>query len=109
MTKSEYLKSFDRSYGLDCRCCNGVNQPYMLDWALWDKLFPDCAGNETRWKFKDGEVTERKGGYFVCVGCAEEKAGRDLTLEDFIDAPINFGIMGFDCRVYVSLPNTKAA
>lgn len=34
-------------------------------------------------------VTETKPAEFLCVGCLEERLGRQLTSEDFNDAPAN--------------------
>lgn len=33
--------------------------------------------------------------------CIESRLGKKLTLEDFTDAPINYGMFMFDCRTYV--------
>jgi hypothetical protein len=71
-------------YGHDCQQCKGPNDPYMLTFPLWQEL-------TTR--------EERRG--FLCLDCVEIRLGRQLKLEDFLDAPINFGVFGFDCRTFV--------
>lgn len=72
-------------YGDNCCRCNGSNEPYMLNFNLWNKL-----------------TTEQERKECVCMTCIEQQLGRKLRLKDFLDAPINYGIFGFDCRVYVN-------
>jgi hypothetical protein len=84
MTKSEYLEKQD-SYGDSCYLCYGKNEPYMLTHDLWRKI--------------------GAGRNFMCITCVENTLGRNLIESDFLSAPINFGIFGFDCQVYCSLEN----
>lgn len=61
-------------------CVNRV-EPYMIKDHLWNQI--------------------RRRNQFVCLSCVEKRLGRKLTIADFTDAPINFGIFGFDCYDYV--------
>jgi hypothetical protein len=69
-------------YGGNCQKCKGINEPYMIQFALWKK------------------VAKKQNG-FMCISCVESKLKRKLTIEDFIDAPINRGIFGFDAETYI--------
>lgn len=73
-------------YGDPCCRCKGSNEPYMLTFQLWKCLV------------KKSELRK-----FICIGCIENQLNRKLVLKDFIDAPINFGVFGFDCRVYIKI------
>jgi hypothetical protein len=46
-----------------------------------------------------------KGDRFLCLGCVESRLGRSLALNDFIKAPINYGVFAFDVRNYVKGEN----
>lgn len=111
-SKAEYLKVRDRSYGQDCTCCGGINQPYMVKNSLWKEVFPKGLKPESRYR-RNHETDKLElvsgTGFFVCIACFESRLGRDLIVDDFSDAPINFGIFGFDCRVYCALPRKEAA
>ena len=69
-------------YGENCKECKGLNEPYVVKDTIWKK-----AG-----------LTPRG---FVCISCLESKLKRKLKLSDFIDAPINKGIFGFEAEAYI--------
>ncbi len=79
-----FFKDKHKTYsGHGCDCCSGVDEPYMVNNALWRKA--------------------KLGDRFLCLACLERRLGRALTVKDFIKAPINYGCFGFDCRTYVRL------
>jgi len=105
MTKVEYLKQIEE-FADSCACCSGKNQPYMVHDHIWETAFPKPPMLETMWaQDPDTGKFERVPGtgFFACLPCLEKNLGRDLTTDDFTDAPINFGIFGFDCLVYCQL------
>lgn len=71
----------------------------------WQEMFRclDCSVNTN--KIREYYMVEFKLWYSVagkgmlCVGCLEERLGRFLTPEDFIEAPINYGIFGSSERL----------
>jgi hypothetical protein len=80
------MKKSDIWYGgKPCKSCKGDNQPYMLTSDLWKIV---AAPKERR--------------SFLCIPCVEKRLGRKLTLEDFNNAPLNYGSCGFDCYEYVT-------
>jgi hypothetical protein len=42
-----------------------------------------------------------QGDRFLCLECVESRLGRDLKLEDFTPALINYGVFRFDVRNYI--------
>jgi hypothetical protein len=40
---------------------------------------------------------EKRG--MLCIGCLEDRLGRQLTSDDFTDAPINQGYFGYSERL----------
>lgn len=68
-------------YGENCKQCKGLNEPYMVTSSIWK-----IAG---------------VGQGFLCITCLESNLGRKLKLKDFISAPINEGIFGFDAKTYL--------
>ena len=81
----EYLKSL-RSYGNNCSDCGGKNEPYMINFHLWDQI--------TR-------TEERRT--FICLSCVEQRLGRLLFVNDFTNAPINYDPDGFNVPTYINL------
>lgn len=59
----------------DCADCgtntNTINEYYMIHNHIWDSVA----------KFKE----------MLCIGCLENRLGRQLVPSDFTDAPINHG------------------
>lgn len=86
------MKPWDE-YGGKCKDCKESNDPYMVKFELWNKYVP-----------------ENNGHGLVCLKCFENRMGRKLVYDDFIERhtemghflPINFGCFGFDCGIYVS-------
>jgi hypothetical protein len=77
-------------YGDVCKFCKGPNEPYMVKHNLWNQIIPRTQRN-----------------IFVCLECFENKLGRQLTEEDFLDAPINKGEFGFHWKYWVNRKNYK--
>lgn len=84
------LKYLPISYGgKSCKFCKGINQGYTLIDSIWAQINPDIEG-------------------LVCIKCAEERLGRKLKLSDFnLEAPINFGFLGFNCIDYIEKGEIK--
>lgn len=80
MTFKNNKKSYARS---KCKICKGKVEPYMLRFNTWK------AANNGR----------SKG--FMCLSCVETSLARKLILSDFTPAPINYGMLLFDCRAFV--------
>jgi hypothetical protein len=59
----------------------------MLQFNLWEK------------------VSSKNKFPLLCLSCVRKKLARDLTEEDFIDAPVNKGIFGFNASEYVKHQN----
>lgn len=68
-------------YGGRCKCCGELNEPYMIHNELW--------------KAVDG------GKGLICLLCVEDRLGRPLTLNDFTQAPINYGAFLFHAEDWV--------
>lgn len=84
LEKSITYISKNFSYGGDgCDVCKGDDEPYMLNDNLW------------------ANVTKNTSEEHMCLKCVEMRLGRVLQLNDFTDAPINYGIFKFDCREYI--------
>jgi hypothetical protein len=74
--EKEYFKEFEC---IDCSVnTHFIREYYMVQFDLWYSV-----ANEG----------------MLCIGCLEDRLGRNLTPEDFIDAPINYGIFGFSDRM----------
>lgn len=78
LTFKQRLSRSISPYGGKCGICKKKNHPYMLTDDVWNKI---CQGEK-----------------FICLFCAENRLGRPLEEDDFIDAPINNGCFGFDCK-----------
>ena len=64
-------------YGESCSSCGGINEPYMIKHNLWKR------------------VSKSKPESCICLCCTERKLRRALQEQDFLIAPINFGIFAF--------------
>lgn len=68
-----------------CIDCNGHAEMYMIHDELWNSALPDWY-----------EMKRVTGHIYCCFSCLEKRIGRELTKEDFTNAPINdpihFGI-----------------
>lgn len=58
-----------------------INEYYMVQFSLWNS------------------VMESQNTGMLCIGCLEDRIGRTLATEDFIDAPINYGFFGWSDRM----------
>lgn len=47
------------------------------------------------------KAVAKYGENFLCLECVETRLGNSLTLESFINYPINKGIFGFDAKDYI--------
>jgi len=65
-----------------------IGEMYMVTDELWEHI----VGQIVLVFDDDGVCTERTGPGLgmLCVGCFETRLGRELTPDDFSDAPINF-------------------
>ena len=86
MTKSEHLANC-AGFWDKCLDCGGDNHPYMINFALWNKL-----------------VAKKDRTKVICIPCIEKRLGRDLKFFDFIKAPINSSYLGFNAKTYCNLP-----
>lgn len=105
MNKTVYLQANTNPYGDNCFSCGGVNNPFMLKTSLWEELVPESKHMKSKfYRNKSGEVV-REGGCFLCLKCVELRLDRPLVEDDFheLKPPINYGIFGFDCRVFTKL------
>ena len=57
-----------------------INEYYMIHNKLWDKAI----------KAYPMPIKPETDLNMLCIGCCEKRLNRKLTLEDFIDAPINY-------------------
>ena len=71
-------------YGFDCSQCGSntlhINEYYMVTDEVWNAAWPTGRG-------------------MLCIGCLEDRLGRQLTSDDFTDAPINQGVFGYSERL----------
>jgi hypothetical protein len=52
-----------------------IDEYYMVNDEIWNKIAPD---------------DENKIDYFLCIGCIENRLGRELVQQDFpMDIPVN--------------------
>jgi hypothetical protein len=62
--------------GFICKDCKidtlEINEYYMVTGPVWEAACPEYRG-------------------MLCIGCLENRLGRELTASDFTDAPINHG------------------
>lgn len=78
-TREETFKEFDC---VDCSVnTHAINEYYMVQFDLWNSVM----------------VSQNTG--MLCIGCLEDRLGRTLTTEDFIEAPINYGCFGWSDRM----------
>ncbi|MGH8870838.1 MAG: hypothetical protein ACRDWS_02575 [Acidimicrobiia bacterium] len=59
-----------------------AHEDFSVHDELWDAVCPDDA---VEW-LEDGEIF-REGSFVLCIGCFEERLGRQLTREDFKTPP----------------------
>jgi hypothetical protein len=65
---------------LDCSVnTHEISEYYMIQFDLWESVVPSRSG-------------------MLCIGCLEERLVRALTTEDFLDAPVNYGVFGMSER-----------
>jgi len=71
-------------YGFDCAACSvntlHIKEYYMVTDEVWNAAWPTGRG-------------------MLCIGCLEDRLGRQLTSDDFTDAPINQGYFGYSERL----------
>lgn len=79
----ERLRNRPGEGSLDCHDC-GLRSPgmYLLEDELWDRIWPD----NKNWKH-----AQPHGFKFaiLCIRCAEKRAGRPFTINDFQNRSIN--------------------
>lgn len=63
-----------------CLECGEWPSEYMLEHDIWMQAVPDPAVRLDK---------EKPGGVHLCLACVPKRLGRDLTLDDFSDAPLN--------------------
>ena len=77
----EYHANAKKRFGcVDC----GADERYMLVNEAWHKAFPDYQ--EVRRKRK---LEDPLNQTCLCLMCVEKRLGRLLTIEDFVNYPIN--------------------
>jgi hypothetical protein len=75
------LRQYTKCICVDCKVDTGAGgngEFYMVKNAVWQAagMDPtDCPENYRR--------------FYLCIGCLEERLGRRLTPEDFLDCPLN--------------------
>lgn len=52
---------------------DAIDEYYMVQFEIWKTSVPKWA---------------QRG--ILCIGCLEDRVGRELTTEDFIEAPVNY-------------------
>jgi hypothetical protein len=85
---------------------DGCAEPYPLYWQEEAEAnCVDCRWNAVRlgeWYMVHDSVWKAAGmetmGGALCIGCLEERLGRHLTADDFMDVPLND----------LSIPNTSS-
>lgn len=72
----------------ECAACSidtlHINEYYMVTDEVWEAAWPKRYG-------------------MLCIGCLENRLGRELTAEDFTDAPINRGYFKYSERLAARL------
>jgi len=61
-----------------------INEYYMVHDSVWG-----AANMETNAAFEQGLTNIRRPDGMLCVGCLENRLGRQLTPADFTDAEVN--------------------
>lgn len=80
--KNEVEDKFKDFECVDCTInTHYINEYYMVQFELWNSVM----------------VHQNSG--MLCIGCLEDRLGRTLTTNDFIEAPINYGIFGWSDRM----------
>lgn len=68
----------------ECAACSintlHIDEYYMVTDEIWLTAWPDKRG-------------------MLCIGCLEDRLGRQLTSDDFTDAPINQGYFPYSERL----------
>lgn len=82
MKSREFFDQF--TYAGNCKDCGGVNHPYMLKHRVWDQAVS----------------VHNYRGLLICLFCIERRLKRPLTDEDFLNAPINYGVFGFHKKMW---------
>jgi hypothetical protein len=74
--------------GFICKDCKvdtlAIDEYYMVTDEVWEMANP-----------------QRRG--MLCIGCLEDRLGRQLTASDFTDVPLNSGMFGFSERLAARL------
>ena len=74
--------------GFICKDCEidtlAINEYYMVTAPVWEAACPEHRG-------------------MLCIGCLENRLGRQLTASDFTDAPINRGVFQYSERLAARL------
>ncbi len=88
LTRAEWLAEYrateNKRFGcVDC----GAEDRYMLVDAVWRKAFPDYHEVRRRRLEEDPTVFTN-----LCMMCVEKRLGRTLTINDFVEYPINKNI-----------------
>ncbi len=78
MTTREFIDQFTYA-NTKCRDCGGVNHPYTVKPKIW----MEAVNNHNYRRL------------FICLFCIELRLKRPLVDDDFIEAPINYGVFGF--------------
>ena len=72
----------------ECAACSintlHINEYYMVTDEVWQAAWPRQRG-------------------MLCIGCLENRLGRELTASDFTDAPINRGYFKYSERLAARL------
>ena len=72
----------------ECAACGvntlHINEYYMVTDEVWQAAWPRQRG-------------------MLCIGCLENRLGRELTASDFTDAPINRGVFDYSERLAARL------
>lgn len=72
----------------ECAACSintlHINEYYMVTDEVWQAAWPRQRG-------------------MLCIGCLENRLGRELTASDFTDAPINRGVFDYSERLAARL------
>jgi hypothetical protein len=80
--KNEVEDKFKEFECVDCSVnTHTIREYYMVQFDLWNSVM----------------VSQNTG--MLCIGCLEDRIGRTLTTEDFIEAPINYGMFGWSDRM----------
>ena len=64
-----------------------AHEDFYVHDSLWDAACPDDEVVE----WTQGRVAFREGNFILCIGCLEDRLGRQLTREDFTTPPQRMG------------------